>query len=190
MTDYKKLCLELFGTDDPQALAKIAGVYHAKNQRNAGRKKKFSREDVQRMRQLRNSGVPVQKIADQYGTSRQVIGKYLNTPPAPGYTLRMHYMYKQMPCTVIDVDFLHQKIHIENQTDDILHCAFGVNETPDWEDFTLFLRSRCFPETRGNAKQLLRQLAVDNYDPLQIIEKTGGRMADDAMHLQIKYYPM
>ena len=38
-----------------------------------------------------------------------------------------------------------------------------------------------------NKKELLRQLGLTDYDPLQIIEKTRGRMADDEQWLKIRY---
>ena len=82
-------------------------------------------------------------------------------------------------CTIIDVDFLNEKIKIKNRTDDILHRAFGVVEQPSWQQFEEFLADRCFPETRGNMKSVLRDLQLDSYDPLHIIEKTKGRTADD-----------
>ena len=47
-TDYRKLCKELFGTDDEEQLRHIAEAFRKKNARNAGRKKKFSEEDVKR----------------------------------------------------------------------------------------------------------------------------------------------
>ena len=56
-------------------------------------------------------------------------------------------MFRRQPCTVIDVDFLDQKVVIQNKTDDILHRAFGVLEHPTWNDFENFLRDRCFPQT-------------------------------------------
>ena len=39
-TDYRKLCIELFGTDDVAELKKIAEK--VSTNRNAGRKKKFT----------------------------------------------------------------------------------------------------------------------------------------------------
>ncbi len=44
-TDYRKLCVELFGTDDVNELKKLAKNINAKNPRNAGRKKMFSQDD-------------------------------------------------------------------------------------------------------------------------------------------------
>lgn len=188
-TDYRALCVELFGTDDVAELKQIAKNIQTKNSRNAGRKKKFTAEDVQKMYSLIANGMTINEVAEQYDTSRQIVSKYLNAPPLAGYTLRMTYMYQQHPCTVIDVDFLNQQVLIQNKTDDFLHRAFGVNETPTWEDFNLFLTDRCFPSTRGNVKDILKSLQLSSYDPLQIVEKTRGKMAEDDMWLKFTYYP-
>ena len=186
--DYKKLCQELFGTSDVHKLKQIAAQINQKNPRQAGRKKKFKHEDVERMRELRADGVPMQEIADRYGTSRQIVSKYLNQAPEDGYTMRMTLMYQNRPCTAIDVNFLQNKIKIQNYTKDILHRAFGIKEDPTWEDFYVFLQDRCFPKTRGNVKTVLAGLGLQDYDPLQIVEKTNGRTAEDDLWLKFQYY--
>jgi hypothetical protein len=188
-TDYRKLCVELFGTDDVNELKKIAQTAKEKNSRNAGRKKKFTPKDVQTIRGLIENGMTVNEVARRFHTSRQVIGRYLNAQPTEGYTLRMTYMYHQHPCTVIDVDFLNQKVIVQNKTKDVLHRAFGVIENPTWNDFDMFLKERCFPASRGNAKEILKELHLTDYDPLQIIERTKGRTAEDDMWLKFTYYP-
>lgn len=187
--DYRNLCLELFGTDDVNELTRIAQIYKQKNPRKAGRKKKFIAEDVQTIRTLIENGMTVNDVAERFKTSRQIIGKYLNEKPADGYTLRITYMYHQHPCTVIDVDFLNQRVIVQNKTKDILHRAFGVVEHPTWDDFELFLKDRCFPSTRGDAKAILKDLQLTFYDPLQIAEKTKGRTAEDDMWMKFHYYP-
>ena len=127
-TDYRKLCLDLFGTDDKEQLRKIAEGVNRRNPRNAGRKKRFSASEIREMETLRDGGMSLAQIAEQYGTSRQLVGRVL-TPKSPeGCSMRMIYMFKQHPCTVIDIDFLKQKIYIQNKTDDIIHRAFGVVE--------------------------------------------------------------
>ena len=188
--DYHKLCLDLFGTDDINELERIARTYREKNPRKAGRKKKFTEEDVQTIRSLIENGMTVNQVAERFQTSRQIIGKYLNEKPAKGYTLRITYMYQQHPCTIIDVDFFNQRVMVQNKTNDVLHCAFGVTKAPTWDDFEVFLKDRCFPATRGNVKDLLKQLQLTSYDPLQIVEKTRGRTAEDDMWLKFNYYPM
>ena len=187
--DYRNLCLELFGTDDVNELTRIAQTYKLKNPRKAGRKKKFTAEDVQAIRALIENGMTVNDVAERFKTSRQIIGKYLNQKPSNGYTLRITYMYHQHPCTVIDVDFLNQRVIVQNKTKDILHRAFGVVEHPTWDDFELFLKDRCFPSTRGDAKEILKDLQLTSYDPLQIAEKTKGRTAEDDMWIKFHYYP-
>ena len=186
--DYKAVCQELFGTTDVDELKRLAAQINQKNPRQAGRKKKFKHEDVERMRELRADGVPMQEIADRYGTSRQIVSKYLNQAPEDGYTMRMTLMYQNRPCTAIDVNFLQNKIKIQNYTKDILHRAFGIKEDPTWEDFYVFLQDRCFPKTRGNVKAVLAGLGLQDYDPLQIVEKTNGRTAEDDLWLKFQYY--
>ncbi len=94
-------------------------------------------------------------------------------------------MYKQFPCTVIDADYLSRTVKISNRTDDIIHRAFGVNESPSWEDYEDFLISRCYPKTRPDIKYILKKLEVDSYDPYQMICKTQGRTYDDDQWIRI-----
>ena len=97
----------------------------------------------------------------------------------------------------LDSFFLNEDRHTNNlavirneKTKDMLHRAFGVIENPTWNDFEMFMKERCFPATRGNAKEILKELQLTCYDPLQIVEKTGGRAAEDDMWLKFNYYPM
>jgi len=189
-TDYRKVCLNLFGTDDITELKKIADIANQKNPRNAGRKKRFTPEEIHKIRKQVEAGVTINDIAKQYGTHRQIISKYINNHPTPGCTMRITYMHKTKPCTIIDVDFLAQQVYITNKTDDLLHRAFGIKEKPTWADFEQFLADRCFPASRGNVKELLKELGTDGYDPLQIVEKTRGRTAEDNLWMNFKYYPV
>ena len=122
--DYRKLCVELFGTDDEATLRKIAAEYRKKNTRNAGRKRKISDDDIRKMRAMRNAGTSMQELARTFGLSRQTVERYLNTAAGDGCTMRITYMFRRQPCTVIDVDFLDQKVVIQNKTDDILHSVY------------------------------------------------------------------
>ena len=186
-TDYRKLCVELFGTDDVEKLRKIAKKINYN--RNAGRKQKFTEKQIKEIEKMLERGMTMSEVAERFGTSRQIIDKYVNRPPEKNCTLRMTYMCGTNPCTIIDVDFLNEKVMIKNRTDDILHRAFGVVEQPTWQQFQEFLEDRCFPKTRGNVKAVLRDLNLDSYDVLQIVEKTNGRTADDNLWLKFKYFP-
>lgn len=103
------------------------------------------------------------------------------------YNLVIDYMFEDEVCTRIFVDEEEQRIEIENYTDDFLHRAFGVNESPDWRDFEIFLEDRCFPRSRGNCKELLEKLELNEYDPLRICEKTAGRTFEDDMWMRFVY---
>ena len=48
-TDFRKLCIALFGTDDVARLREIAEKANQRNPRNAGRKKRFSAADIEDM---------------------------------------------------------------------------------------------------------------------------------------------
>jgi putative transcriptional regulator len=87
--------------------------------------------------------------------------------------------------TSIDVDFMKRKVSIRNYTDS-LDRAFGNIENPTYDDFMLFVESRCFPRTRYDMKVMLDELEIPFYDPLLIIEKTEGRMAEDDKWIKIE----
>ena len=175
--DYRAICLELFGTDDVEELKMIAKQIRQKNTRNAGRKRKFNEAETGEMQRLQRSGMTVNDIAKRFGTSRQIIGKYLNAPLPEGYTMRMIYMFRRQPCTTIDVDFLRRKIRIQNKTDDILHRAFGANEQPTWDDFECFLQERCFERLGGTHTHHVdvRIIAATNRDLESMVESGDYR---------------
>ena len=58
-TDYRKLCVELFGTDDVAELRNIAQTVNQKNARNAGRKKKFTADEIGEIRKLLDDDVTI-----------------------------------------------------------------------------------------------------------------------------------
>ena len=179
MTDYRKLCVELFGTDDETELRKIAGRLRS------GRKKALSPQDIDQIINMQKSEKTTREIAEHFGVSRQTISKYLNRPLDGSFTIRLDFMFRQKVCTEIYVDFEHKEIQIVNRTNDIMKRAFGVNENPTWEDFEAFLEERCFPRSRAMQKVILRKLGVDYYDPLQIIELNKGRTAEDNQYINI-----
>ena len=118
-------------------------------------------------------------------TERKELIDYFTVPENP-YPMRMLYMYRNELCTIIDVDEIRQLVRIRNFTNRIQFRAFGRNETPGYEEYTEFLKSRCFPETRDKLKVELKRLGIPFYDPLLIIEKTEGRMAEDDFHIVIE----
>ncbi len=181
MTDYRKLCLELFGTDDEMQLREIAGKLAS------GRKKALNKNDIDRAIKMQQQGKTTKQIAEYYGVSRQTISKYLNKPLDDNYSMRIDFMYKQKVCTEIYVDYLRKKIKIVNRTDDVMKRAFGINQNPSWNDFEDFLEDRCFPKSRAMRKTVLDRIGIDSYDPFQILQKTNGRTADDNQYLKFTF---
>lgn len=177
MKDYRDLCIELFGTDDETELRKIAGRLRG------GRKKSLSNEDVNLAVKMQTEGKTTKEIAQHFNVSRQTISKRLNQPLTDDYVMRLDFMFKQKVCTEIYVDYKNKKIKIINRTNDIMKRAFGVNETPTWEDFENFISERCFPKSRALRKTVLDKIGVDSYDPMQIIELTKGRTAEDNQYI-------
>ena len=184
------------------------------NPRNAGRKPMISDEELEEIRKKREKGVSVTELAKEYGVSRQTMSSYLNMNQEDSkeliyrtykkwvevnkdfrsfhrvqdYLLRMEYMCGDELCSSILVNFEKKEIAVINHTGDVIHRAFGVKAKPDWEDFEYFLESRCFPRGRDYLKDILRDLELDFYDPLAIIEKTNGRMAEDKQWIRLMYY--
>ena len=184
--DYKKLCIELFGTDDVEELRKIADTINMKNNRNAGRKKEFSSSQIKEMLKMQEQNIPQRIIAEHFKTTRQTVARYLNSEDFD-YSMKIDYMFKTSVCTTIYVDFKNEKINIVNKTGDILHRAFGMNESPSWQDFLDFVSDRCFSKSRGDRKDMLKALDIDSYDPIQIIEKTKGKTYEDRQWMKFKY---
>lgn len=87
--------------------------------------------------------------------------------------------------TVIDADYKKESVRITNYEEDIFRNAFGVVTRPTWQQYLDFLESRCVPRTRDKIKWYLQEIGVDCYEPLEIIKKTEGRMAEDHVWLKI-----
>ena len=182
-----------------------------RNERGAGRKPKFTEAQIKEIRTKRERGKSVSALANEYGVSRQTLSTYLNKQDQQmeqiieslrvwreynrsfqednvvEYSVRMDFMCDEECCTQILVDFRRERIKIRNTTDKVMLRAFGINRNPTWEDFTDFLEDRCFPRSRDNLKLILKDLELDFYDPINIIEKTQGRMGEDMQWIKITY---
>lgn len=105
--------------------------------------------------------------------------------PSMKYGLRLYYMENKNINTVIGIDMINRKVIFKNYTDNIIKRAFGNKEKVTFEEYEQFLESRCFPPNRDKLKIELEKLNIPYYDPLLIIEKTKGRMADDNLYIEI-----
>lgn len=100
--------------------------------------------------------------------------------------LRLWYMFKNEVCSVIDIDERHKEVKVYNYVKDDIFKAFGVIEKPSYNQYIEFIESRCFPRERADMKLILSDLNLPFYNPLLIIEKTEGRMAEDDFWIKIE----
>lgn len=96
------------------------------------------------------------------------------------------YYDKNQLCTLIYADFTDQTLQVENYTDKLVKTAFGKKSLPTWEDFLAFLEERCIPRGREGLEDYLTDIGTDEYEPLEIIKKTQGRMAEDDQWLELE----
>ena len=99
--------------------------------------------------------------------------------------LQLQFYHGDSLCTTILADETAEKVLIENHTSDPLYTAFGVNNNPDWQDYQNFLEERCIPKSRAGLQEYLNAIGVDEYNPLEIVRKTKGRMAEDQSWLEV-----
>ena len=100
--------------------------------------------------------------------------------------LKISYYDKNLLCTEVYFDTDESKIKAENYTKNILKTAFGNIENPTVKDLCIFLESRCIPKERAGIKEYLNTIGVMNYEPIEIIKRTAGRMAEDEQWLKVE----
>ncbi len=106
--------------------------------------------------------------------------------PEQKYSVRMWYMHEDNICTLIEIEERSREIYIKNYTDKMMFKAFGRIEKPTYEQFEEWLESRCFPRERDKMKLMLQELDIPFYDPMLIVEKTQGRMAEDNFWIKME----
>jgi hypothetical protein len=89
-------------------------------------------------------------------------------------------------CTKICADFTDKDLSVENYTDNLVKTAFGKKESPKWDDFKNFLEERCVPRSRSGLREYLEAIGVEEYNPIEIIKKTKGRMAEDDQWIELE----
>ena len=105
---------------------------------------------------------------------------------------KMHELFEllfydgQMLCTKIVADYTEKTVCVENYVDDFIRTAFGNNYIPTWSDYEAFLEDRCIPRSRAGLREYLEAIGVDRYNPLEIIQRTAGRMSEDNQWLKVE----
>ena len=120
-------------------------------------------------------------------SKRLTLPEFISQKSKAGHALLQFFYYDgDILCSLVAADFTDQTLCTENYVSDVIKTAFGNNEVPTWNDFQNFLEERCIPRARAGLREYLEALGLDEYDPLEIIKKTSGRMAEDNQWIKIK----
>ena len=120
-------------------------------------------------------------------SKRLTLSEFISQKSKAGHRLLQFFYYDgDILCSLIAADYTDQTLCAENDVSDVIKTAFGNNEVPTWDDFQNFLEERCIPRARAGLREYLEALGLDEYDPLEIIKKTSGRMAEDNQWIEIK----
>ena len=118
---------------------------------------------------------------------KQSIERYRASRLAQGHELlEIRYYNGNALCTLIYADKAARDLCSENYTEQSVKTAFGKNPVPSWADLESFLEERCVPRQRAGLREYLGALGLDEYDPLDIIRKTQGRMAEDDQWMEVR----
>jgi len=118
---------------------------------------------------------------------RQTMEEFISANRKQGHSLlKLTYFDGDNICTTMIADETEHVLCIENHTDRVIKTAFGNNRVPTWEDLQRFLEERCIPRARAGLREYLEAIGVEEYDPVEIIKKTEGRMAEDDQWIRIE----
>ena len=118
---------------------------------------------------------------------RLSVDEFISVKREQGHALmKLSYFDGEELCTTIIADNMERVLCIENHTDRVIKTAFGNNAAPTWEDLQHFLEERCIPRARAGLREYLETIGVEEYDPIEIIKKTEGRMAEDEQWIRIE----
>ena len=120
-------------------------------------------------------------------SKRLTLPEFISQKSKAGHAILQFFYYDgDILCSLVAADFTDQTLCAGNYVSDVIKTAFGNNEVPTWNDFKNFLEERCIPRARAGLREYLEALGLDEYDPLEIIKKTSGRMAEDNQWIKIK----
>lgn len=129
---------------------------------------------------------PVVTLARVLWEYPQIIDRLIVPPKTMPY--RFWYSWKEYRCTLIDVDDRMRQIRVKDFTLDRGKKAFGVISSPTYEDFEELVAYRCgFSGLDGTElRRVLRENGLSEYDPVQLLRKTHGRLTVDEFSLTIE----
>ena len=124
-----------------------------------------------------------QIVLNRYMEGEEFAGRKMEQ----GHDVRLFRFFDGVKlCTTIYADFTDETLIVENHVDSPVKTAFGNNAMPTWEELQAFLEDRCIPSARAGLREYLAAIGVDEYDPIEIIRVTDGRMAEDDQWLKME----
>ena len=90
----------------------------------------------------------------------------------------MSFDYMRRDDVMAHVTVSFDGISVINYTDSILNRPFGSNIKPTIRDVECLFEERCFPQGRGDMRDMILHLPT-GYDTLAILEETHGVLVDD-----------
>ena len=72
------------------------------------------------------------------------------------------------------------------RVDEFRNVYYTYQVLPTWSDFEAFLEERCVPRQRAGLREYLEALGLEEYDPLAIVQRTQGRMAEDDQWMEVE----
>ena len=116
---------------------------------------------------------------------RESLSEFIKNKKQLGHKLvRLNVFDGDDFCSSVCADYTDKTVKHEDHTENMVKTPFGNNENPDFSDFENFLEERCVPESRAGIRDYLDSLGIDSYEPLEIIKKTSGVMAEDDIRLE------
>ena len=120
-------------------------------------------------------------------TKSLTMEEFISAKRKRGHALvKLSYFDRDRLCTEIIADKTEHSLCVENHTHNTIKTAFGNNTMPTWEQLQLFLEERCIPRARAGLREYLDVIGVEEYDPIEIIQKTEGRMAEDDQWIKME----
>lgn len=120
-------------------------------------------------------------------TRRLCAKEFTTRKSALGHDVRiLRFFDGDKLCSTIIADFTDETLIVENHVTNPVKTALGNNMLPTWADFKTFLEERCIPRQRAGLREYLEVIGLDEYAPLAIIQRTGGRMAEDEQWIEVE----
>lgn len=102
--------------------------------------------------------------------------------------LEFDYMFKNTVCTHVIV-YTDNTVEVTNYTDVFHKKAFNKDKNITYQDVLNLFEERIVPRTRGNIRQILDLLNLEEYDPYLLARNNYGAMPEDMSWIKFSDQP-